>query len=181
MTIQEPTSGADSHAPEAQALDRLMLEFRPALTRYFVRRVKLKDEIPDLIQEVFVRLLRRDDSTHLESVRGYVFETAHSVAIDWLRRYESHRRGVHETFDTQLHGGAECATDQLLMGREDLECVISALMELPERTRAVFILRRMESMKFKDIAVRLGVSLSTVEQHMYRAMAHLMSRLREGL
>lgn len=166
-------------AAEALAFDELIGEFRPALTRYFSRRVRDKDDIPDLIQEVFVRLVRRDDTTKLDSVRGYVFETAHSVAIDWLRRYESHRRGVHETFDAQLHGGADTATDQLLIDREDLDCVISALMELPERTRAVFVLRRMESMKFKDIAERLGVSLSTVEQHMYRAMAHLMSRLRE--
>lgn len=166
-------------ASETLAFDDLISEFRPALTRYFSRRVRDKDDIPDLIQEVFVRLVRRDDTTKLDSVRGYVFETAHSVAIDWLRRYESHRRGVHETFDAQLHGGADTATDQLLIDREDLDCVISALMELPERTRAVFVLRRMESMKFKDIAERLGVSLSTVEQHMYRAMAHLMSRLRE--
>jgi RNA polymerase sigma-70 factor (ECF subfamily) len=179
MAMRGAIPGDQDRSSEARARDSLIDEFRPALTCYFARRVGVRDDIPDLIQEVFIRLLRRDDTTKLESVRGYVFETAHSVAIDWKRRYESHRRGVHETFDAQLHGGADAATDQLLIDREDLDCVISALMELPERTRAVFVLRRMESMKFKDIAERLGVSLSTVEQHMYRAMAHLMSRLRQ--
>lgn len=177
--MRKTTPQPDDSINDPAVFDSLVNEFRPALMSYFSRRIGVKDEIPDLIQEVFVRLVRREGVADLASVRGYVFETAHSVVIDWLRRYESHRRGAHESFDSQLHGGVDCATDQLLINREDLDCLISALMELPERTRAVFILRRMESMKFRDIAARLGVSLSTVEQHMCRAMAHLMTRLRE--
>ena len=47
----------------------------------------------------------------------------------------------------------------------------------PERTRAIFLLRRLEGMKYLDIAARLNISVSTVEKDMQRAVAHLTTRL----
>ena len=49
--------------------------------------------------------------------------------------------------------------------------------ELPERTRNVFLLARLENMRQAEIARRLGVSVSGVEKHLARAIAHLSQRL----
>jgi len=49
---------------------------------------------------------------------------------------------------------------------------------LPERTRDIFILFRVEKMRQAEIAKRLGVSVSAVEKHVIRAAAHLARRLR---
>lgn len=171
-------AAAEQSAP-SQPLAGLVDEFGPALANYFARRVGNNDEVPDLVQEVFVRLVRREEVVHMGGLRGYVFETAHSVMVDWLRRRDVRRAGVHESFDPDLHGDTDFASDRVLMDREDLSRVIAALMELPERTRAIFVLRRIEAMKFKDIASRLGVSVSTAEKEMARAMVHLLERFEE--
>jgi RNA polymerase sigma-70 factor (ECF subfamily) len=47
------------------------------------------------------------------------------------------------------------------------------LLRMPERTRTVFILRRLEGQRFQDIAVHLGISVSAVEKHMVRAIQQL--------
>ena len=52
-----------------------------------------------------------------------------------------------------------------------------ALMKLPERTRAVFLLRRLEGMSYSEIAIRLGVSVSAAEKHMLRAVRHLLANV----
>jgi RNA polymerase sigma factor (sigma-70 family) len=50
------------------------------------------------------------------------------------------------------------------------------LLELPERTRQIFVLRRLEGLSYFEIGRRLGVSVSAVEKHMQRAVRHLAAR-----
>ena len=50
---------------------------------------------------------------------------------------------------------------------------------MPERTRHVFVLRRIEGLRYQDVAKRLGLSVSAVEKHMQRAMLHLVQRLND--
>jgi RNA polymerase sigma factor (sigma-70 family) len=49
-------------------------------------------------------------------------------------------------------------------------------MDLPERTRTVFVLRRLEGQSYREISLRLGLSVSAVEKHMLRAVRHLLAR-----
>ena len=56
----------------------------------------------------------------------------------------------------------------------------AALLELPDRTRIIFVLRRLEGMKYSEIAHKLGISVSAVEKHMLRAMSYLTERMRDS-
>lgn len=55
-----------------------------------------------------------------------------------------------------------------------------ALDALPERTRSIFLLHRIDGYSYPEIADQLGVSRKAVEKHMTRAIKHLAS-LRENL
>jgi len=154
----------------------LASEFRPALEQYFARRVESRAEVDDLVHDTLVRLLRQPRHVSLDLVRGYVFQTANSVLVDHLRRIRAR--------DAALEGAVlpeqdEAAPERIVAGREELARVASALMELPPRTRGIFLLRRLEGMKYEDIASRLGLSLSTVEKLMSKAVAHLGARMKE--
>jgi RNA polymerase sigma-70 factor (ECF subfamily) len=61
--------------------------------------------------------------------------------------------------------------------RQELHAATLALLRLPERTRTVFILRRLEGMRFHEIASHLGISVSAVEKHMVRAIHQLSVEL----
>jgi RNA polymerase sigma-70 factor (ECF subfamily) len=159
------------------ALEALAERFRPLLLGYFRRRVASRVEAEDLVQEVFLRLLRRGGADALADARAYLFETAVSVFIDRNRRGKVRRKKDHEAFDSETHGGADFPSERVCMGREALSRVSAALLELPERTRTIFVLRRLEDMKYSDIARRLGISVSAVEKQMVRAMAHLTERM----
>lgn len=161
----------------AYTLTSLAQEFRPALVRYFSRRIRQKDEVEDLVQEVLARLVRRGEVVEMEAVRAYVFETASSVLTDWGRRRRSRRVDDHGVLSIDHPSAGDFAADRILLGRERLRSVTAALLELPERPRSVFILRRVEGMKYQDIAWRLGLSLSSVEKDMRRAVLHLAERM----
>lgn len=61
--------------------------------------------------------------------------------------------------------------------RRRLRQLEGAVAELPERTRRIFVLNRLHGETYQEIADRLGVSVSTVQKHLMRALAHAMFRL----
>ncbi|MEW9856694.1 RNA polymerase sigma factor [Novosphingobium sp. M1R2S20] len=163
---------ADDH----HALDVLNSRYRASLLRHFGRRHSDPTELEDMVQEVFVRLIRRGGVAELANLQAYVFETASSVLKDRLRRSRVRHEAVHESFDPERHADADFSPEDVLSGREQLAHATAALLELPERTRVIFVLRRLEGMRFRDIAVRLGISVSAVEKHMQRAIVHMTRR-----
>jgi RNA polymerase sigma-70 factor (ECF subfamily) len=161
------------------ALERLGRHFRRPLLQYFRRRAKDAADVEDMVQEVFVRLIRRGGTSALAqgNLSAYVFETASSVLKDRLRKQVTHHAAAHEPFDSDRHADVDFSPEHVMLGRERLVQATAALLELPERTRVIFVLRRLEGMRFNDIAARLGISVSAVEKHMQRAITHLMRRV----
>lgn len=147
------------------------------LTRYFARRVRNFAEIEDMVQDVFARMVARDSTEPIENLGGYVLKTASSVLADRARVMASRRSGLHIAFDADLHGAEQIDPERLLRAQEDLHAATASLLCLPERTRTVFILRRLEGKRYRDIAQHLGISVSAVEKHMVRAVQHLSSEL----
>lgn len=130
-----------------------------------------------MVQEVFERLLKRGDVTGMSQLGGYVFQTASSVLMDYLRRRRSRHVDDHDEFDKSRHSDVDFSPEHVLIEKEELARATAILLELPERTRQIFILKRLEGMKYRDIAARLGISVSAAEKHMKRAIAHLIERL----
>ncbi|WP_161785652.1 RNA polymerase sigma factor [Sphingopyxis sp. LC81] len=165
---------------EQARMSRLHNRFRLALERYFSRRIGRRPDVDDLVQEVFERLMRCDADESDERVDGYVFATASSVLTDRHRRARARNEHLHQPFCPETHAGIEFSPEHVLANREQLARVSAVLRELPERTRAVFVLRRIEGMRYLDIASRLGISVSATEKHMQRAMVYITRRMDEA-
>jgi RNA polymerase sigma factor (sigma-70 family) len=159
---------------------KLVQEAGPArrwLIRYFGRRVRNDAEVEDMVQDVFARIAAREGPEPVEHLGGYILKTASSVLADWARRSSSRAGRHHVALDPDLHGGDEIDPARILEGKEELHAATAALLGLPERTRTVFILHRLEGQRYRDIATRLGISVSAVEKHMVRAIHHLSSEM----
>lgn len=177
VSPMNPPSPQPDISAEQQWLRALAEQFGPVLLQFFQRRVRDRVEAEDLTQEVYVRLLKRGNITSLEDVRGYLFETAASVLTDRARKRRSRHSDQQDEFDPAVHGHEDFSSDHVLIGQESLTRAARALLELPERTRTIFVLRRVEGLRYQDIAQRLGVSLSLVEKQMARAVAYLTQRM----
>jgi RNA polymerase sigma factor (sigma-70 family) len=143
------------------------------LTNYFRRRVSNAADVEDMVQEVFVRLVSRNSTASVEHLGGYIVKTAASVIADSARRRTSRMGAFHVPLDEDHHGDEDIHPERVLVGKEDLHAATAALLSLPERTRAVFIMRRLEGCRHADIARQLGISVSAVEKHMVRAIEHV--------
>jgi RNA polymerase sigma-70 factor (ECF subfamily) len=158
-----------SHAQLAQEAEPV----RRWLSGYFQRRIRNTHEVDDLVQDVFVRIVARDSTEPVGHLGGYILRTAMSVLADRSRRRATRQADLHVVLDTDRHGDEEIDPERVLSGKEDLHIATAALLSLPERTRTVFVLRRLEGYRLGDIARELGISVSAVEKHMVRAVQHL--------
>ena len=174
-------SHATMKASEVERLDALAREYRPALSRYFGKRSRQRADVEDLVQEVLIRLAVRGDGESIDQPEAYLMRTATNVWRDFLRKKKTHAQDVHDEYTEEDHGRSHSddGPDAILEGREAVESILLALYELPKRTRQVFVLCRVEGMRQKGVARRLGVSVSSVEKHMIKAIAHLALRLGE--
>ncbi|MEI9885002.1 MAG: sigma-70 family RNA polymerase sigma factor [Rhizomicrobium sp.] len=173
----------DSDKPKDGAWPGLDHRFRAPLTAYFQRRVYDRGEAEDLTQEVFVRLARRPDQNNGETIEAYVFKIAANVLNDWGRHRTSRRMSAHRTLSDVSESLAlppnlveDRTPERVLAGKEALKDIEAGLAELSERTREIFLLSRMENVHHRDIANLHGISISAVEKHVLRAVAHLSAR-----
>lgn len=133
-----------------------------------------------MVQDLFVRLLRRADLLSLENVDGYVFEAAANMVRDRGRYEQARGQGRHVGIDDLVAQSEAPGAEQIVAGKQRLKRMLAALNALPPRARQVVILRRFENLTYLQIARRLGISVSAVEKHMARAMAALRLDLVEG-
>ncbi|BEV11869.1 sigma-70 family RNA polymerase sigma factor [Asticcacaulis sp. DW145] len=156
--------------PTVAHFDALVRRLRNPLMRFFTRRTGSSADAEELVQELFVRLLRRQDLLALENVDGYVFETAANLIRDKARRDIVRASDRHDDVTgLSLATDAPSAEDSLV-SRQRLARLIKALDTLPPRAQAIVMLRRFEEMSYAEIGKKLGISVSAVEKHMVRAM-----------
>ncbi|MET0307215.1 MAG: sigma-70 family RNA polymerase sigma factor [Sphingomonas sp.] len=156
--------------------EQLNRRWRPALMAFFLRRVRNPSEAEDLTQEVFVRMLKSAETAPPDV---YVFQIAQNLLVDRARKNgvrERYRKGVAVEADRDFD---VLDPHRLAEGREQLSAFVQALEELPERTRAIFILFRVENMSQEAIGATYGISASAVKQHVAKAMALLAKKMRE--
>ncbi|MEO1038747.1 MAG: RNA polymerase sigma factor [Pseudomonadota bacterium] len=156
---------------DGELLDALASEFAGPLHGYFLRRTGSRSDAEDLVQEVFARLARVDGVGAVENRQAYVFQIAANLLRDRARRAGARSASSHETFDDGHHGDQTPSPESQLLAREALKQVEAALHRLPAKTRRIFLLHRLDGLKYREIAETIGLAESTVEKHMMTAIA----------
>lgn len=167
-----------SNAPVAQhgctpLITELYEQNRPLLTRFLRARAVARDDLPDLLQEVYLRFSRQADRVGPEAVdparaTGLLLTIARNLVIDRVR----HRK-VSETdpdVDVEALLDPLPAPEQQVIRQEALDQLSAVIEQLPPQCRRVFVMRKIHQMSQKAIAEKLGLSVSTVEKHVAAGM-----------
>lgn len=152
-------------------LDDLARRYRQSLVRFFERRAA-RDDVPDLVQDVFLRLARLGDVSGIQKPEQYLFTTAASALRDHARRRATRCAGLHDSYVDEVHGRT-AVLPPAVEARDVMASLEVALRTLPVRTRDVFVLRVMDGQRMADISRMLGISVRAAEKHQARALAHV--------
>ena len=144
---------------------------RAKLLSYLGRRAG-RDAAADLVQEVFARAAGSAQASRLVNPAAFLRRIARNLLIDRARRRAANdvvALGLDEERD------AACPPQQEwgLEAEDLLRLYTQAVGSLPEKTRRVFLMHRVEEFSYREIHQELGISISTVEYHMMKALAHI--------
>ena len=137
--------------------------YRP-LCLYALHYINNVDDVEDVVQDCFVRLL--EASVEPRNVRAWLYAAVRNRCIDLLRQ------SSHSV--EPLAAGLEAAPDEEQQERSLREARLwEAIDALPARCREVFLLSKRDGLTYAQIAQRLGLSEKTVEHQVSKALKRL--------
>lgn len=166
-------------AGNLRAFDQLYYRYSKRLLSFSLSVVKSREEAENIVQEVFLALwMNRGKIGNDASVKYYIFTIAYNTSISVLRR-----KAKDEKFFEQLKDLQElnAEPDDMQTEYSDLQGRLSEILDaLPARQREIFILHKVNGLKYQEIATKLNISVNTIENHMSRALKTIRSKLGEN-
>ncbi len=141
----------------------------------------VKDEVigEEMVQNVFCKLWEKRDQLQVQgSIKSYLYRSVHNESLNWLKQQKGRAR--HHTYIASQGTTVQPATDGASYS-ELKKKVLSVMDELPEQCRMVFHLSRFEELNYQEISETMGITVSTVKNHMNKALRVLRSRLTDYL
>jgi len=146
-------------------------EFWAGVLKRIAKRVGSGPDAEDLMHAAYLRLEQYSASNTVANPAAFLVRTAVNIGIDDYRHYR------------RIHGEARAAppdrqddaagADEVVAAKELLSRVVSGINRLPDRTREIFLMHRVDKMEYSEIARRLGISESAIEKQMAKAMVML--------
>ncbi len=166
-------NGSRRASESQRALEDINARYRDAVRRYFLKRVNNHAEAEDLTQDLMVRLAQRLAQNPIENPEAFLFTTAANLLKDRGRRQRTSSRFLTEMAMSRSENFEALSPERVLVSKQSLRAILEAQNELDQRVRDVFILHRLEGMKYADIAKLYGLSVSSIEKDIIKALAHL--------
>lgn len=146
--------------------------------RAWLRRMALdEDEIHEIVQDSYVMLARMESVAHIRNGRNYLFQTAKSLVLQRLRRDKIVPIDRLVEIEALNIADQEPNPEQRTSARRELARVRRLIGALPDRCREIFELRRIEGVPQREIAARLGLSESVVEQQATRGLRLILKAM----
>lgn len=175
----ESTPDGSSPALTPRQIAEFIDAHRDELSRFIARKLGSDEMSRDILQDAYLRLSRRRSGQNIGNPRAFVFRIVANLVIDHQRL--SANRLEHDSADETLHNIPEHYPDpeKHYQYRQHLSALEQAMAELPDITRRVFYLNRVEGFSYSEVAANLKLSESTVAKHLAQAIKHCRDRLRQ--
>ena len=163
------------------AFEKLFKDYYDALCDYAYTIVKDRDESDEVIQNVFYNIWNKRLTLNVNvPVKAYLYKAVYNESLNKLKHEKvkmayvadyKHKFSTVKVSDSASH-----------IDVKELEQTIQKVLdELPPQCNNVFKLSRFENLTYPEIAVKLGISVKTVESHMGKALKSMRTNLKEYL
>jgi RNA polymerase sigma-70 factor (ECF subfamily) len=167
-------AGDTRQKPSAQELETFFREHYQLVYRTAYSVTGREEDAEDIVQTVFLKLLRRESPMDLgKNPNGYLYRAALNDALDTIRRRNRHVLVFDNTYFESLTKATEANET------EDLDSQVwKAIAELQPSSAQILILRYVHNHSLADIAKMLGTTRGTVAVSLFRSRSRLKKIIR---
>jgi len=146
-------------------------QYTRELHRYLMRRLRRPDDVNDLAQEVYLRLIQLDEDKHIEKPLPYLYGVASHVLADHMFALKRSHIDWDEDCDDWID---TCVLPDDMADRLNLQQQIDAAMaQLPPTHAAVLLAHKRDGLSYDEVAEKLGLSRHTVEKYVTQAKSKI--------
>ena len=180
LNPQDPESAIVLQAENHRLVESLHCKYQNDLSKFIHSKIKRNEDADDIIQEVYLRIIRLKDTRHIDNPRAFLFKTAQNVIIDRYRQNNAQQGDSHIAYNDDICSSEQYSPEKITQAKQRYSLFLLALEELNNNCRTAFMLNRFSNLPYKEIAKLMGVSVAMVEYHIMRALSHIRKVLRDS-
>lgn len=162
-----------SSATSPSSLETLYVDHHGWLKGWLRGKVGNGFDAADLAHDTFMRVLKAANAHEILQPRDYLATVARGLVVDWYRR---------QALERAFLDALACRADSLSLSLEERAIMLETLTEIDRmldgmgtRSRGIFLMAQLEGLGYAEIGERMGVSVTTVKNHMVKAMTHCLA------
>ena len=154
-----------------QSSNRVFTAFqscKDGLVRSIMKMSVEQQDVDDILQETFVRVLNSDIKQQISSPKGYLFVVSRNLV---LKKLIQQSKEIHtELDDALIEDDVDNTVEKELYQKLKFERFSKVLSSLPEKNRRAILLRKLYCLSHKEIAKKMNVSVSSVEKYIVKGL-----------
>ncbi len=156
------------------AFDSLFRLYYQDLCRYALFMSCNADDSEEIVQEMFFKLWQNHKQISIPvAVKSYLYTSIKNAVFNKLKHEKIKSAYIKET---QLQE-YDLDSSEIMENAESLSNISNAIEQLPQKRREIFIMCKMDGLKYREIAKKLDISIKTVENQMGEALKFLREKL----
>lgn len=157
------------------ALDEIYARFHGILYSHAYRRLPDREEVRDILQEIFIYLWNNRETLEISSLSAYLYTSVRSRVLNVYRNKKVRDRYVQSLQDF-IDSGAD-TVEEKVREKELIILIEKEVASLPPQMRMVFEMSRFQDKSHKEIAEELDISPQTVRTHVRNVLRILRVKL----
>ena len=149
-----------------QSSNRVLTAFqscRDGLVRSIMKMNVEQQDVDEILQESFIRVLDSDAKQQIKSPKGYLFVVSRNLV---LKKLMEQSKVIHiELDDALIEDDVDNSIERELYQKIKFERFSKVLSSLPEKHRRAILLRKLYCLSHREIAKKMDVSVSSVEKY----------------
>ena len=175
MTDEPPSKTAENPSSVSTAF----IEHESFLRRFLTRFLSRPQDIEDVVQDAYLKARCAEEKQVINSPKAFLFRIARNEALKELRKKSRRITDYIEDLSNRELASEAASVEEQVAASERMAVFCQAAASLPTQCRRAFLLRKVYGFSHKEIAERLGISMSTVEKHMAKGLQRSSAFMRD--
>ena len=159
------------------AFEEIYNSYRTKLYRVALSKVRTEANAMEIVQDVFLDLWLRREQVHINDLERYLYSAIKYRILDFFKKEFQRQQYAQAVHHTRIDQSWE--TEEVLAYNELSESISQCIGQLPEKTKVIFELNRIQCQSAEEISSSLDIPLRTVEYHITQGLKSLRYSLKD--